>query len=113
MDAAENWQKAWAEITARAEETKDSMSAIPALLNAYDALGEDERTVVNAVLAEAAESGNETERFDALALIREFTITEAVPSLKRLATRLEISDDVGAPFELEKVNTILGHLETR
>ena len=111
MDAAGRWRKRWKDISLRADEAKDSQSAVPALYAAYRALGEEERPAVNDVLAEAIASDDERDRFDALALVREFRISSARPALERLAQRLERDDSPGAPYELEKVNGILGELD--
>ena len=47
MDA-EGSRKLWNDISVRADEAKDSQSAIPALYAAYRALGEHERLAVDA-----------------------------------------------------------------
>jgi hypothetical protein len=79
----------------------------PGLYAAYRAVGEQDRPMVDAVIAEAVESTDETERFDALALVREFDIRVAKPHLERLAERLKASDSPGASWEQEKVDRIL------
>ena len=112
MDAGERWRQRWHEISVRAEELKDSPGAIPALYAAYRTIEARDRTMVDAVIAEAVESDDATERFDALALVDEFRITVAVPYLARLAERLKTVDSPGAPFEREKVNRILQQLGT-
>ncbi|HUS21194.1 MAG TPA: hypothetical protein VMZ66_04185 [Aeromicrobium sp.] len=112
MDAGEMWRQRWHEISVRAEERKDSPSAIPALYAAYRTIGERDRAIVDAVIAEAVESDDATERFDALALVGEFRITVAVPYLQRLAERLKALDSPGAPWEREKVTRILQQLGT-
>ena len=112
MDAGERWRQRWQEISLRAEEAKDSPSAIPALYAAYRAVGERDRPMVDAVIAEAVESDDETERFDALALVREFRIQVAKPHLERLAERLKTSDSPGASWEREKVDRILRQFGT-
>jgi hypothetical protein len=49
-------------------------------------------------------------RFDALALAREFHISNAIPALEKLAKRLPSTRTPGAPYELEKVNRIMSKL---
>jgi hypothetical protein len=112
MDAAERWRQRWHEISVRAEEAKDSPSAIPVLYAAYRAVAEPDRPVVDEVIAEAVVSEEETRRFDALALVGEFHIEQAKPYLRHLAVRLSSSDAPGAPWEREKVDRLLAQLST-
>jgi hypothetical protein len=107
---AEKWKRRWLTIDARALESKDSPSAIPAVFDAYRSLGTSERRAVDDAIVQAIESPDETTRFDALALVREFRIATAAAALDRLARRLRIADAPGAPYELEKVQTILAGL---
>jgi hypothetical protein len=109
-NTADEWRRRWEEISDRADRAKDSPSAIPALFAAYAALRESERPIVDAVLAEAIESDDERDRFDALALVREFRIVSAAPSLERLAEQLKDAKSPGAPYELAKVSGILTDL---
>ena len=62
------------------------------------------------VLAEWALSDDEAVRFDALALIDEFKITNAAPALRKLKSRLASSSEPGAPYELQKVYRIIAGL---
>jgi hypothetical protein len=62
------------------------------------------------VLAEWSLSTNVGKRFDALAIVDEYRVSEAVPALRELANRLEMSAEPGAPFELQKVNRIVSSL---
>ena len=71
---------------------------------------EEERPVVDRLLAEQVESPDEKVRFDALAMIREFRIVSALPALRSLADRLERQDAPGTPFEWAKVNRLIGLL---
>jgi len=110
MDVAETWRTRWKAIGFRADEAKDGSSVLPKLFAAYRSLTQPERVVVDGVLAEAVESDDETDRYDALALVREFGIASAAPSLERLAERLESTQSPGASYELENVNEILRRL---
>lgn len=107
---AAEWRRRWEAISDRADRAKDSPGAIPALFAAYAALPQSERPIVDAVLAEALESDDERDRFDALALVREYRIVSAAPSLERLAKQLKGAKSAGAPYELGKVNGILAEL---
>jgi hypothetical protein len=86
---------------------KDSQAAVLLLAELYRRLSDEERPVVNKLLADALVSDEEWKRFDALALISEFRVRSARPKLDELATRLEISLAPGAQFELRKVRQII------
>lgn len=62
------------------------------------------------VREEQLTSANETDRFDTLALIREFRISSTLPQLRALAALLETSEGPGAPYEWAKVNRLIGLL---
>jgi hypothetical protein len=76
----------------------------------YRSLTAVDRHEVDQLLAEQLSSQDETERFDAIALIGEFTITTALPALRRLADRLETETWPGAPYEWAKVNRLVGKM---
>jgi cysteinyl-tRNA synthetase len=103
----EDYRRA-AEKEARA--LKDSYLVLDRLHSLYDKLNSEERVMANEVLAEWALSEDEHVRFDSEALIDDFKISAAVPTLKELADRLASSNAVGAPFELHKVDRILRDL---
>jgi hypothetical protein len=94
----------------RATSAKDSPAVLPELFAAYRSLPPTDRFAVDYILAEQVESTSESDRFDALAIVGEFRILSALPALKRLASRLENSDDPGAPYEWAKVNRLIAHL---
>jgi len=104
------WLDYQAQASARAEANKQSQDALLALFARYRALSDEERPVVDRLLAEQVESFDENVRFDALATIREFKIASALPALRSLADRLEAQDSPGAPFEWAKVNRLIGLL---
>jgi hypothetical protein len=66
--------------------------------------------VVDDLLADLANSPEESVRFDALALIKELHITAALPALRRLANKLEQSNDRGASYEWAKVTRMIVRL---
>jgi hypothetical protein len=110
-DVRSRWLAQWADADRRSREVKDSQSALIELFAHYRALSPGDRLVVNDLLAELAESSEESVRFDVLALISEFGITSALPALRRLADMLEHSDDPGALYEWAKVNRMIARLE--
>lgn len=86
---------------------KDPQLALDQLCALYEKFDESERAMANRVLAEWSLSTDIGKRFDALAIVDEYRVSEAVPALRELAIRLEKSAEPGAPFELEKVKRIL------
>jgi hypothetical protein len=89
---------------------KDSYLALDRLYGLYGGFDDRERALANEVLNEWALSEDENLRFDALALIDEFKISEAIAALKTLALRLAASEAPGAPFELQKVDRLVAEL---
>lgn len=106
------WLREREEISARAIREKNSQSAIRVMANRYQSLVPSDQQIIKGLFIDQLSSGDETVRFDALALIREFRITEAAPALRRLAERLEGENTPGAPYEWELVNRIRGSLGT-
>jgi hypothetical protein len=66
----------------------------------------------NQVFGEWLLSEDENMRFDALAMVRDLRVMSAMPALRELATRLESSQQRGAPYELDKVNGLIKELNT-
>ncbi len=91
-------------------EFKDSYLALDRLHSLYRKLDDDERAMAEIVLSEWALSEDEGLRFDALAMIKDFRIAAALPMLRKLADRLFLSKEPGAPYELKKVNRIISAL---
>ncbi|HXG63422.1 MAG TPA: hypothetical protein VNO22_18770 [Planctomycetota bacterium] len=90
---------------------KDSQRALERLDAFYGQLDESERQLADQVISDWTLSEDPKVRFDALHLISEFQIADALPALRKLAERLAASDAVSAPYELRKVNCIIGGLE--
>jgi hypothetical protein len=89
---------------------KDSQGAVLALAETYGQIPAGQRSEVNAVLLEWVLSDEEGLRFDALAIVDDCGITEAIPALRALQDRLETESRPGAPYEWAKVNRIIGGL---
>jgi hypothetical protein len=94
-------------VDAEANSRKDSQWALEQLRSLYLKFDDAERKMANQVLPEWVLSEDESARFDALALVGDFEVAEAVTTLKVVAVRLASSIEPGTPFELEKVNQIL------
>ena len=69
-----------------------------------------ERNLADQVLCEWVLNDDDNLRYDSLVLIDEFGIKRALPALAELAPRLKRSKAPGAPYELEKVKSILSRL---
>lgn len=100
----------WASANRDAHALKDPIHALERLSELYRSLDETERGFADRVLAEWTLADDEAKRFDAVALIHEFNVATAEPELRELIARLARSDDPGAPFEREKVETLLREL---
>lgn len=108
-----DWRTVWREVDRRRQQAKDSQGAIVELFERYARLNPAGRAAANEALFEALHESDETRRYDALAIINEFQIREAVPHMRELAARLQLADDSpGAPFELAKVQRFLEKLQT-
>lgn len=108
--ARTRWEALRERLDIDARASKMSQAVVIGLSRRYRALDESERSEVDGVLAEWVLSEDEGERFDAMAVITDHKIKNAVPALRELGERLEASDAPGAPFEWAKVNRILGKL---
>jgi hypothetical protein len=100
----------WASANREAADFKDPVRALERLAGFYRNLDPREREFADRLLAEWVLSNEETKRFDAVALIREFEVASAAPELRELVDMLGRSDDPGAPFEREKVVALLRDL---
>jgi hypothetical protein len=106
-----DWRTAWGEVDRRHVEAKDSQGAIVELFELYARLSADARAAANAALFDALHEDDETRRHDALAMINQFKLREAIPHMRELAARLQLADSAGAPFELAKVQRFLQKLQ--
>ncbi len=107
-----DWRRIWSEVSRRHIAAKDSQGAIVELFKLYSKLDPDERKAANKDLFEAIRDGDETFRYDALAITSEFKLADAMPHLNHLAIRLQMDDSPGAPFELQWVQRIIQKLRT-
>ena len=103
-------EELWRRANQDAKERKDPFVALEMLLSLYSDFDPERRECAKQVLATWVLSDAEAKRFDAMALIREFRIAEAVPALEKLRQQLAASRAPGAPFEREKVDGLLAEL---
>jgi hypothetical protein len=100
-----------AALDQEARSRKNSMDALFALFDLYGRFDDQERVLANEVIAEWIVSPDESLRYDATGLVREFRIMSARSALHELARRLEAQTSAGAPFELNKVRQLLEELD--
>jgi DNA repair ATPase RecN len=108
MSATRVW---WEELRTRLDQEsramKQSQEAVLALEQAYRALSDDEKQIVNGVLREWLASKDAGKRYDARYLVRSFRIVQALPALKELATRLSHDPASSARYELKRIDEII------
>lgn len=109
-DERKHWANLRQELDAAASGTKESHTVVLELSKRYAALDPDERSAVDEVLGEWVLSDDPNLRFDAMALISDHNIRSTLPSLRRLAERLEDASAPSAPYEWNKVNRLVGRL---
>jgi hypothetical protein len=90
-----------------ADQFKYPHLALERLCALYQSFDSEERRLADQTIADWVLSDESNVRFDALALIREFHIGSAITALEKLARRLPSVRTPGAPYELEKVNSII------
>lgn len=105
-----DWVEAAGAASSRAVASKQSPAALLDLFALYGSLSSADQALVDELLAEQALDEDETVRFDALAIIREFEVVSTLPALRDLAARLERSEAPGAPYQWAKVNRLIGIL---
>mgnify|MGYP006983745657 FL=1 len=106
-ESMESFRKA-ADVEAAAR--KDPQLALDRMYALYKKFDEPEREMADRVLIEWSLSADIGKRFDALAIVDEFMVLDAIPALRALAGRLERSTDPGALYELKKVFRVLSAL---
>lgn len=109
-EARLDWLREWEGINRRYVEARLTQGALAELAKRYTKLEPDERLAVDGLLAESLLSTVDWRRFDALALISQFRIRSALPTLEELCRRLARSTDPGAPFDLRRTREIIEKL---
>lgn len=107
---SQRWKQLRRDLERRGDESKLPEAATSELSRQYGLLDTTDRTEVDEVLSSWVLSDDLAERFDALAVISDNSVRSALPALRELSTRLERSQDPGAPYEWAKVNRIVGSL---
>jgi hypothetical protein len=109
--AGDQWRSLRNDLERSFAQGKNSLQAVFELSMAYGRLDEAEQNEVNGVLIEWVLSEDECLRYDALYLVKEHQVHQAVPALRALQDRLENDPSrPGAPYEWAKINGLLGRL---
>lgn len=107
---AQIWHDTAAEARKIVDAGRQPYAPIEQLSALYVQLSDDERGIVEGLIAADLDSEDSGIRYDAMWLIREFGIASARPALRKLATRLASSAEVGATFEVDKVERLIRDL---
>lgn len=101
----------WEKIDSQALMEKQSAMATFEIARIYRASEPEFRKAAREAFGRWLLSPNERMRFDALALIREFDVFEAIPNLRRLQQLLDRVQGSEAEFDREKVRDVLRYLD--
>ena len=111
----ENIREYWSAYRDRANiervASKTSPSVVLDLIALYRTLSLEEQNEINGLLAEQLSSDDATLRFDSMAVIQEFKIRSAVPSLVELTVRLEGQAGPQARNELAKARALIDEFD--
>lgn len=107
----DEFEELWAKLDADAQAAKFSHGAVLRLADFYRQLGEEDRRVVDEVLASWVLEGDARRRFDALALIDEFEIRSALPALQAELAGLSEAVGPSVPTDRAKLRRIIAHLQ--
>lgn len=107
----DGWDALRRRISSNAIAEKGSQGALFALFEVYRRLDTADRAVVERWMGNEALLGEEVDRFDAIAMIREFRVVSALAGLRQLEDRLVGIASPGAPFERAKVGRLVAYLE--
>lgn len=97
----------WRSVNEEAKTFKDPHIALDRLRRLYEKFDAGERRMADQILAEWILESVEGRRSYALTLIDDLKITDALPSLRKLAAQLASSSQPGASFKLQRVNRII------
>jgi len=109
-DVRERLERSWLELDRSLAERKDSHGTVTALIHLYRTFSSEERSLANHVICDWLTSATSRKQFDALVLVDEFQIKEAIPVLRALQRQFEQRNDHQAPYDWARVNRILARL---
>jgi hypothetical protein len=100
----------WEAVNNEARTLRDPYYAVDRLYALYRKFDAEDRALADHVIAEWALSHDENMSYDARLMIHKFKITRALPALEKVAKRLASSSEMGAPYELKRINRLMAHL---
>ncbi len=106
-----DFEDLWERFDAEAQAAKFSHEALLRLTEFYRGLDQEDRQVVDEVLASWVIEGDIRRRFDALALIDEFEIRSALPALQADLDRLADAVGPSVPTDRAKLERIIARLQ--
>jgi hypothetical protein len=89
----------WSRIDREFMEKKESHGAVMELMKLYRRLDPGEQSMAKQVIIEWLRSTESRKQFDALALVDEFRIVDALPTLRELETEAEARTDHEAAYD--------------
>ncbi len=98
-------------VKAEAQQLKDPMYAIDALIHYWRNAPTDQSNGLTATLNTWILSEDADYRYDGMVIARELRIISAVPVLHRLHRRLQDLTGHEVPFEIKKVEGLIAELE--
>jgi len=100
----------WDRIDRESIEKKESHGAVMELMKLYRRFDDDEQRMAREVIVEWLRSPEPRKQFDALALVDEFLMVDALSTLRELQAEAEERTDHEAPYDWARLNRIVGRL---
>lgn len=100
----------WNRVDRESIERNESHGAVMELMKLYRRFDKDEQAMANQVIIEWLRYMEPRKQFDALALVDEFLIVDALPTLRELQSEAEERKDYEAPYEWARLNRVVGRL---
>jgi len=100
----------WEKLDKKAMERKASHEALLELRKAFSGWDQKTQRAARPVIAEWLRSENPRKRFDALALVEEFSICEAISPLRELIRKLDQESTAESKFNLKRATEVLRKL---
>lgn len=110
-DIREYWIQLQRDLSAAAENAKESQQAAFGLLDSYDSLSPEERELIHPVIGEWLKSEENTLRYDAAFLVSQRSIHSLTPAIKEAIDHLRNRTDAEAKFEIDNLSRIFKQLK--
>jgi hypothetical protein len=107
------FKELWRRADKEARQLRQPMELLLDMKAYYRSLSDQDRAVADTVLIDWVLLGDIGQRFDALALIRDFEITAALPVLRAARRGLDRANGPSVPFDITKVEGVITHLESK